>query len=190
MNELSVILDIEYFKIVDMLESYELKLLLDEMFLISEINLISYNELTSIMSKISNIELSDIDKKIFEIIFKTYASYHYAHKDYGFIIFLNLLKIIREPNTINKSGFVYICSSDIKRFKIGASKNPEQRVKDLGLGSSIKHTLLFKIKTNDMFKFEKLLHERYSSKNIHSEWFNLSTEDLQCIRNLSLADMV
>ena len=189
MNDLTK-LDVAYFKSVDLLESYELKLIMDEIFLEYTIELISVSELQFCLSKIKALCLSDIDKTLFELIFKHYGQRHYFHPEYGFIIMLNISSISRPVKPADLSGYIYVCLSDIGLYKIGASRSPEQRVKSLGLGSSIRHEFLFKIKTDEMFKFEKLIHNKYVDKHIHSEWFKLSEYDLEEIRNLTLADMV
>ena len=183
-------LDEEYFKCVDLINSFDLKLLLDEMFLNEDVNTLSQKEIFDFIIQAKKIKALNKDYEIFELIFKTYAPVHYYHNSYGLILMLNLHSLCDKKKKSGSSGFVYVCLSDIGKYKIGASVNPERRVKELGLGSSIKHKLLFKIKSDDMFALEKILHDKFASDNIHSEWFDLDEDGIRYLNSLSYADMV
>lgn len=62
-------------------------------------------------------------------------------------------------------------------FKIGISKNPEKRIKDLQIGSGIKLTLIHTFETKFSYKLESSLHAYYRSKLIQPEWFVFTIED-------------
>lgn len=41
------------------------------------------------------------------------------------------------------------------------------------------------IKTLDMYSTEKELHEKFASKHVNGEWFNLDDNDVQYIKSLA-----
>ncbi len=75
--------------------------------------------------------------------------------------------------------YVYLIQAGNKKIdpvKVGFSKDPERRVKDLQTGNPKPLRLLMKIKCNDdkhARKLEKTLHEMLGNQNIHLEWFKL-----------------
>ncbi len=75
-------------------------------------------------------------------------------------------------------GYVYVIKGESGRYKIGASKNVEKRVANLRISSSEDHTLVFAYKVDDHYKHEKMTHEAMTLKRMHSEWFELTDEDL------------
>src|SRR5271157_324419 len=78
------------------------------------------------------------------------------------------------------SGYVYLLgNSRFHWYKIGKSKTPEVRVKDLGI------LLPFKIKIFGIWKaenhslMETALHEQHASARINGEWFTFSDTKIQ-----------
>lgn len=63
------------------------------------------------------------------------------------------------------------------RVKIGFSKNPGQRIKNLQTGNSRKLELMGWIKCEGQF-FERKLHKKYGENHIHGEWFYLEPSDV------------
>lgn len=88
--------------------------------------------------------------------------------------------IIKKP----KNGYVYLLEGENHRYKIGASKNPKDRLKQLKISSCENHKLKHTIKSNDMFLLEKELHLKFSDKRVHSEWFELSENDVNIIKGM------
>lgn len=67
-------------------------------------------------------------------------------------------------------GYVYFISNEVKdKVKIGYSKNPWARIKDLQTTSSEKLLLVATVKTTDAS--EKKLHAELAEYLIHGEWF-------------------
>lgn len=62
-------------------------------------------------------------------------------------------------------------------YKIGMSKNPTKRLKQLQTGNSNKLYLLASFKSNQYL--EKFLHKLLSFDNIRGEWFELTVEKLE-----------
>lgn len=88
-----------------------------------------------------------------------------------------------EPKIVNK-GEVYLLKGENGRYKIGCSKNSENRVKTLRLSSCENHILIHKFKCNNPKRKEQELHELFYSKRNHSEWFSLSDSDVDIIKGI------
>ena len=73
----------------------------------------------------------------------------------------------------DKDLFVYVAQESIsKRYKIGISKNPEERVKALNVGNPETLSIIHKYKAaNDKFKDEVIAHEFYKGQRLVGEWF-------------------
>lgn len=97
------------------------------------------------------------------------------------ISFYVISKIKTKP--INKEGYVYILQTE-HGTKIGASSNPEVRVKAVGLllPFETKKTEAFKV--DNMFLAESELHTEYEEYRINGEWFDLSQSQIDEIRSL------
>lgn len=61
-------------------------------------------------------------------------------------------------------------------YKIGVSKNPPKRVKQLQTGNAEKITLIHTFESDIPFVVEKAVKNFYSSYRVHGEWFNLTLE--------------
>lgn len=85
---------------------------------------------------------------------------------------------------INKGGFVYLIKGDSGRYKIGCSKNPKRRCKELRLSSSEDHQLIHCFKCRDMYEKEKELHSMFDDEHSHSEWFDLTEYSILYIKGL------
>lgn len=74
---------------------------------------------------------------------------------------------------IDFDNYIYIAKESCsKRYKIGISKNPEQRIKNLNTGNPEKLTLIHSYKaTEEGFKSESIVHALYADKRLNSEWF-------------------
>ena len=84
-----------------------------------------------------------------------------------------------------QSGYVYLINAG-EFYKIGISRNINQRVTKLSTLPPFNITLVCIIKTDDMMGLEKELHETFSEKRVNGEWFTLSGEDVSYIIGLSL----
>ena len=82
------------------------------------------------------------------------------------------------------SEFVYIIKDTgfTHRCKIGITKNPKQRIKNLQTGNSNKLEYIFILKVNSNIKssaVESEIHKYFKEKNqcVHGEWFNFDNDD-------------
>lgn len=78
-----------------------------------------------------------------------------------------------------KKGFVYFIKAEDTGFiKIGMSKNPDLRLRQIKL-SCQKPVLLMKFFVSNSAIMEKKLHEFFKNKRVFGEWFNLNDSDLK-----------
>lgn len=74
--------------------------------------------------------------------------------------------------------YVYLIqSTDNGYYKIGISKNPQKRIKQLMTGNSSPLKLIESYESEFANKIERVLHRRYSHLNKEGEWFELSILD-------------
>lgn len=79
-----------------------------------------------------------------------------------------------------KSGYVYLFSAVGGFYKIGASKNPNERLLSFAfLPFEIK--IAHAIKTDDAAWLESFYHQVFADKHIVGEWFKLTPEDVAAI---------
>lgn len=88
--------------------------------------------------------------------------------------------------TENKStqGYVYVITTEKGKYKIGRTRDIKHRIQALQTFSHKKIRLVLKVKTTNCNVLEILCHRKFSDKRIFGEWFALTDEDLQWIRNL------
>jgi len=70
-------------------------------------------------------------------------------------------------------GYVYLASADWKEYKIGKSKNPENRVKGM---RTARPGILLQSKwwcDGHLSEIENKIHERLSEYKVSGEWFNI-----------------
>ena len=78
-------------------------------------------------------------------------------------------------------GCVYLLGDWEKEgfFKIGVTKGKiENRIKKLQTGNGGEIYLVNSYEYEHPFILEKMLHDKYSTKNVLNEWYNLSDEDV------------
>ena len=83
-----------------------------------------------------------------------------------------------------RKEYVYLIKGENGRYKIGASYDPKQRLNQLKLSSSENHELIHIIETSNNYKLERELHTLFNNKKSHSEWFDLTEEDIEYIKSL------
>lgn len=81
-------------------------------------------------------------------------------------------------------GWVYLLKSPLGAFKIGRTKNPNDRLKTFKTSLPFEVEYLHLIETPDMVGLEQVLHLRYHNKRVNGEWFNLSPDDVAYIKGL------
>ncbi len=73
--------------------------------------------------------------------------------------------------------FVYLISNNLNQYKIGISKNPKRRIKELQTGNDNNLMLINQYKSEKYYKqIETALHNTYKYCNVLNEWFELTNE--------------
>lgn len=83
-----------------------------------------------------------------------------------------------------KPGYVYLIKSPTGYYKIGRSKNPNNRKKTFGVQLPFEVEFEHLIKTDDMETLETELHLYFSHLRVNGEWFDLSADDVAYIKSL------
>lgn len=78
--------------------------------------------------------------------------------------------------------FVYLIQAANGLTKIGVTNDIEQRFRTLNSGSPIDLKLLGCIGSSNARKLERKLHAYFNNKIVRHEWFNLSSEDINFIK--------
>jgi len=77
------------------------------------------------------------------------------------------------------NGYVYVIKDETKGRKLGFSKNPDLRVKQLQTGNKEKLTIEYRLEVNNMSKAESSLHILFAAYRLRKgEWFHLEEKDL------------
>ncbi|MBD2414515.1 hypothetical protein FACHB389_31500 [Nostoc calcicola FACHB-389] len=85
-----------------------------------------------------------------------------------------------------KPGYIYVVHAiNTDRYKIGKSVNPNNRLVSLSKQAPYKLKLLFSFAVQDMSKAEKQLHQYFIDKQVNSEWFQLSNDDIEYLKSWS-----
>lgn len=79
-------------------------------------------------------------------------------------------------------GCVYIVKTP-RGYKIGKTKALHSRIKQLQTGSPDKIEHVLSLVTDSMNELERELHQAFAGKRVHSEWFAMSQDDIEAIRN-------
>lgn len=79
-----------------------------------------------------------------------------------------------------RGGYIYLVESG-GNYKIGLSNRPDVRMKQLGLQMPQAFQLLHTIPASNMAWAEKHLHQKFASKRLNGEWFQLAPDDVAWI---------
>lgn len=79
------------------------------------------------------------------------------------------------PNDMNKIYLIKSLNEGL--YKIGVSKNPNKRLKEVQTGNPSPVEIVQLYETDNAYKIESTLHNRYSHYNTHGEWFELSIKE-------------
>ena len=83
----------------------------------------------------------------------------------------------------NRPGYVYFIQAG-PTIKIGLTKNnPMKRLKELQTGNARELLPRHYVRTDDMFRLERELHEYYAEYRREGEWFALPEGELEKIRS-------
>lgn len=90
-----------------------------------------------------------------------------------------IMNLISSIDCDEEDLYIYIIQDEVTgSYKVGISKNPEERLKSLQCGNSSKLSLIHKFIAKDGFKTERLAHKILERNSIRGEWFD-SDSDLR-----------
>lgn len=92
---------------------------------------------------------------------------------------------IAKPSKPAVPGYVYVVKSPTGAYKIGKSKDPDNRLRTFSVKLPFEVEYVCVIPTDDMNGLERDLHSRFSDKRENGEWFNLTDTDIQYIKALN-----
>jgi hypothetical protein len=101
----------------------------------------------------------------------------------------NMLQYFRDQpkNARSRSratrGHVYFIRADNGLVKIGNSSDVRARFKAIDQASPCNLEIALLIETESYIELEALFHQRFSGKRVKGEWFGLSEEDIEAVRN-------
>lgn len=71
--------------------------------------------------------------------------------------------------------YIYLITNNLNQYKIGISKNPKRRIKELQTGNDSNLFIVNQYKSEKYYKkIEKALHNTYKHCNVLNEWFELT----------------
>jgi len=85
------------------------------------------------------------------------------------------------PKKTEEENYIYIIKAPGRRYKIGVSKDPKQRLGELNGGCPFptRYKIIHLIKTTNSLKAEKVLHAKYKNRKIKGEWFMLADAEIR-----------
>ena len=93
----------------------------------------------------------------------------------------------RKSRTGEKPGYIYLFESYDGFIKIGQSKRPEKRVKEMN--TPYRPKMIHKIQTSNMDTCERYLHKKVAHCRCDGEWFLLSAEELSWLMHKNVLDV-
>ena len=72
---------------------------------------------------------------------------------------------------------VYLIRGNDGKYKIGVSKTPTKRIKPIQTGNPDQLTIVEVYESNNAYKIETALHNKYAYTRNTGEWFDLSISD-------------
>lgn len=97
------------------------------------------------------------------------------------------LKEARGTIKSGRAGFVYLVNEvNGPHYKIGRSKNPDDRTATFGVKLPYRVEYECVIQTPDMYALESELHARFADKRVDGEWFALTPADVDYIKSLAV----
>lgn len=88
----------------------------------------------------------------------------------------------RTPPT--PAGFVYLLRSSSGYYKIGRTKDPNDRIATFAVKLPFEVEYEHIISCSDMMEMERSLHARYADRRVNGEWFDLNAEDIAYIKSI------
>jgi len=97
-------------------------------------------------------------------------------QDLSFI--LKALENFEIPEDLPDLYLYLIKEEGSSNYKIGISKDPETRLKQLQTGNSNRLALVYTTKAENRYKEERKIHKILEAYKLHGEWFNLESKEI------------
>lgn len=94
---------------------------------------------------------------------------------------LNPIEVVGNPTNTPRGGFVYVLESAYG-FKVGRTRNVPNRMRAFGVKLPIAYSIPLCVWFDDHIEAESAYHLMFKDKRINGEWFELSSEDIDLIR--------
>lgn len=94
---------------------------------------------------------------------------------------LNPVEVVGEPCEGARSGVVYLLKSAYG-YKVGRTRNVPNRMRAFGVKLPFIYTIPLVAWFEDCHSAEARYHQRFASKRINGEWFDLDDGDIESIR--------
>lgn len=94
---------------------------------------------------------------------------------------LDPIEVVGKPTIGPRAGVVYVLKS-ASGYKVGRTKNVPARMRAFGVLLPFVYTIPLCAWFEDCHEAEKRYHNRFASKRINGEWFDLTEQDLEDIR--------
>lgn len=88
--------------------------------------------------------------------------------------------------TSPEEGFIYVIKGEKDFFKIGKTRNLQQRLQLFDVLLPFPVTRVHSAKYQNYSQIEKELHQHFSANRINGEWFRLSESDIEFIKNYKI----
>jgi hypothetical protein len=90
-------------------------------------------------------------------------------------------------SSIQYNCFIYLIeNTDTGHIKIGVSRKPHRRLKQLQTGNHIPLKMLGTIQVGNAFEVESIIHKVFSKSRVHGEWFNINRDEIDYLSSYFL----
>jgi hypothetical protein len=89
-----------------------------------------------------------------------------------------------DPFIMKRKSYVYLIYAETGQYKIGRTTNPHSRLASLQSSSPVKLKLLWYTESKNARQLEKDLHREFAPNHALGEWFNLSDQDVELIKEI------
>lgn len=105
----------------------------------------------------------------------------------GFVCMSCKYRLEQSHQGKGEAGFAYVIGDlQIGIYKIGCSRNPKNRLSQIGkLIGPLELELICTVSTDDKRRTERKLHARFSDKRKRGEWFLLNQDDIDWIKSMN-----
>jgi hypothetical protein len=90
---------------------------------------------------------------------------------------------VKDGDTLNRSGYVYLIRSSTGFYKIGRTKDPHSRRRTFDVKLPFEIEFVHLVACHDAVAAELALHRRFASRRAGGEWFSLTDDDVAYIQN-------